>query len=240
MEPGLADRHGHDVPAVEPLVEQTASPLSVVLADDHHVVRQALRSLLESALPCMVVGEAADGREAVALVERLGPDILVVDMVMPGLTGLEVIRQVRARAPRTRIVVLSMHAVEGYVREAMRAGATAYVLKEARADEFVRAVREAAAGRRFLSPALSERAIEAYIGQVGAGTLDLHDTLSGRERDVLRLSAEGHTAAQIAELLSLSVRTIETYRASMMRKLGLRNQTELLRYALRRGLISPE
>ena len=121
MEPGLADRHGHDVPAVEPLVEQTASPLSVVLADDHHVVRQGLRSLLESALPCMVVGEAADGREAVALVERLGPDILVVDMVMPGLTGLEVIRQVRARAPRTRIVVLSMHAVEGYVREAMRA-----------------------------------------------------------------------------------------------------------------------
>ena len=221
-------------------MEQAEPALTLVLADDHHVVRRGLRGLLESALRCSVVGEASDGREAVALVERLRPDVLVVDMVMPGPPGTEVIRQAHTLAPGTRIVVLSMLADESHVREALRAGATAYVLKEALPDEFLRAVREAAAGRRYLSPPLSERAIEAYISQLGAPSLDLHDTLNPREREVLRLTAEGHTAAQIAELLSLSARTIETYRASMMRKLGLRGQTDLLRYALGRGIIPPK
>ena len=220
-------------------MEQEEPLLNIVLADDHRVIRRGLRSLLESAMRCNVVGEASDGREAVALVERLQPDVLVVDMVMPGLVGPEVIRQVQTLAPGTRIVVLSMHADESHVREALRAGASAYVLKEAQPEEFLRAVREAAAGRRYLSPPLSERAIEAYIAQVGEPSLDLHDTLNPREREVLRLTAEGRTAAQIAEALSLSTRTIETYRASMMRKLGLRGQTDLLRFALGRGIIPP-
>ncbi len=132
-------------------MEQAEPALTLVLADDHHVVRRGLRSLLESALRCSVVGEASEGREAVALVERLRPDVLVVDMVMPGLPGAEVIRQAHTLAPGTHIVVLSMHADESHVREALRAGATAYVLKEALPDEFLRVVREAAV-RRHLSP----------------------------------------------------------------------------------------
>ena len=214
--------------------------LTIVLADDHHVVREGLKSLLETELGCVVAGEAADGFAAAALAERLKPDVLVIDMMMPGLTGLEVTRRVRQRAPQTRIVVLSMHADESYVREALRAGATAYVLKESKAAEFVQAVREAAAGRRYLSPALSERAIEAYIQQTEAATSDLYELLTDRERDVLHLAAQGHTGAEIAERLSIGARTVESYRANLMRKLGLRTQTDLIRYALRRGIISLE
>jgi len=211
--------------------------LTIVLADDHHVVRQGLRVLLESALPCTVVGEAADGRAAVALVERLHPALLVVDMLMPDLNGLEVIRRVRMTSPQTGIVVLSMHADEGYVREALRAGATAYVLKEARADEFVHAIREAAAGRRYLSQPLSERALDAYIEQVERPNLDPYDALTARERDILHLSVQGSTTIEIAERLTISSRTVEGHRASVLRKLGLRNQTDLVRFALRRGII---
>jgi two-component system, NarL family, response regulator NreC len=211
--------------------------LTIVLADDHHVVRQGLRVLLESALPCTVVGEAADGRAAVTLVERLHPALLVVDMLMPDLNGLEVIRRVRMTSPQTGIVVLSMHADEGYVREALRAGATAYVLKEARADEFVHAIREAAAGRRYLSQPLSERALDAYIEQVERPNLDPYDALTARERDILHLSVQGATTIEIAERLTISSRTVEGHRASVLRKLGLRNQTDLVRFALRRGII---
>lgn len=213
------------------------SALTIVLADDHHVVREGLRSLLETELAAVVVGEAADGFAAADLAERLQPDVLVLDMMMPGLTGLEVTRRVCLRVPQTRVVVLSMHADEAYVREALRAGATAYVLKEAKAAEFVHAVREAAAGRRYLSPTLSERAIDAYIRQSEAATADLYDLLTDRERDVLHLAAQGHTGPEIAERLSLSARTVESYRANFMRKLGLRTQTDLVRYALRRGII---
>jgi DNA-binding NarL/FixJ family response regulator len=212
--------------------------LTIVLADDHHVVRQALRTMLETELDCQVVGEAADGSEAIRLVEQLKPSLLVVDMVMPGIYGLEVIRRVRQRAPQTRIVVLSMHADEAYVREALRAGATAYVLKESKAAEFLLAVREAAAGRRYLSAPLSERAIDAYIVQTADVPLDPYETLTNRERDILYLVAEGRTTAEIAERLSIGVRTVESHRGSMMRKLGLQTQADLIRFALRRGIIS--
>jgi DNA-binding NarL/FixJ family response regulator len=216
------------------------SALTIVLADDHHVVRQGLRTMLETELSCSVVGEAADGQEAVELVARLQPTVLVLDMVLPSMNGLEVIRRVCQVAPQTRIVVLSMHADEAYVREALRVGATAYVLKESKAAEFVHAVCEAAAGRRYLSSALSERAIEAYIAQTADATLDLYETLTNRERDVLALAAKGHTTAEIAAQLSISARTVEAYRASMLRKLGLHSQTDLIRYALRRGIIPLE
>jgi DNA-binding NarL/FixJ family response regulator len=214
--------------------------LKLLLADDHQVVRQALRSLLEPKVPCMVVGEAADGLEALTLLDALKPDQLILDMQMPGLSGLEVIKHARQRQSSTNIVVLSMHGNEGYVREAMRAGASAYVLKEAAAEELIHAVREAAAGRRFLSTALSERAIDAYIQQVTGPNLDLYDTLSEREREVLFLSAQGITTAEIAKRLVISVRTVESFRSKLMRKLDLRNQTDLVRYALRRGIIPLE
>jgi two-component system, NarL family, response regulator NreC len=212
--------------------------LTIVLADDHHVVRQGLRSLLEGALDCAVVGEAADGWAAVDLVKRLQPTVLVVDMVLPKLNGLDVIHHVRQVAPQTRIVVLSMHGDESYVREALRAGATAYVLKESDADEFVQAVQHAAAGRRYLSAPLTERALDAYIAQATETLFDLIETLTSREREVLIMAAQGSTSAEIAERLSLSARTVEAYRARMMRKLGLRTQMDLIRYALRRGLIA--
>ncbi len=214
--------------------------LTIVLADDHHVVRQGLRTLLEDTLDCTVIGEAADGQTTVELVRQLQPAVLVVDMVLPQLNGLEVIRRVRQVAPQTHIVVLSMHADEAYVREALRAGATGYVLKESHADEFVQAVGQAAAGRRYLSPPLTERALDAYIAQATGTALDPTEALTSREREVLILAARGATAAEIAAQLSLSGRTVEAYRARMMRKLGLRTQSDLIRYALRSGLISIE
>jgi DNA-binding NarL/FixJ family response regulator len=212
--------------------------LTIVLADDHQVVRSGLRTLLEADLGAQIVGEAADGLEAVQLVERLQPDILIVDLMMPGLTGLEVARRVRQRARQIGIIVLSMHAAESYVREALRAGATGYVLKESPAAEVVQAVRAAADGQRFLSPALSERLIGAYIEQSSTTTDDPYDLLTDREREVLYLAALGQTGPEIAERLVLSVRTVENYRAGVLRKLDLHNQTDLVRYAIKRGIIT--
>jgi DNA-binding NarL/FixJ family response regulator len=216
------------------------SVTTIVLADDHHVVRQGLRSLLEAEPDFSVVGEAGDGLEAAQLIERLQPDVLVLDLMMPGLNGLEVTRQVSQRSPRTHVVILSMHPNEAYVLEALRAGAAAYVLKESTSAELVRAVREAVAGRRYLSPPLSERAIEAYMQKAESAALDPYETLTAREREVLHLVAEGHTNAEIAERLFVSRRTVETHRANLMRKLGLRTQTDLISYALRQGILPME
>jgi DNA-binding NarL/FixJ family response regulator len=208
--------------------------ISVLLADDHPLVRQGLRGALTTEPEFSVVGEAGDGIETVRLAERLQPDVLVLDLMMPGLGGLDVLPIVRQRSPRTRVVVLSMHSNEAYVLEALRAGATAYVVKDAGVDELVRAVREAAAGRRYLSPPLSESALGAYARRAGAAPADPYQTLTAREREVLQLTAEGHSGGAIAERLFISPRTVETHRANVMRKLGLRNQKEVVRYALTR------
>jgi two-component system response regulator NreC len=213
---------------------------TIVLADDHHVVRHGLRSLLEAEPDFSVVGETGDGLEAVQLVERLQPDVLVLDMMMPSLNGLEVTRQVGQRSPRTHVVILSMYASEGHVLEALRAGAMAYVLKESTYAELVRAVREAVAGRRYLSPPLSERAIEAYMEKAESAALDPYEMLTAREREVLHLVVKGHTSAEIADRLFVSRRTVETHRANLMRKLGLRTHTDLIRYALQRGILPME
>jgi len=216
------------------------SPTTIVLADDHHVVRQGLRALVDAEADLRVVGEASDGREVLDTVERLKPDVLIVDVMLPSLSGLEVTRQVRQRSPRTRVVVLSMHANEAYVLEALRNGASGYVLKDANAADLVQAVRAAVGGRRYLSPPLSERAIEAYVERAKGGTLDVYETLTTREREVLHLAAEGYTNPQIAARLTISPRTAETHRANVLRKLGLQSQTDLVRYAVRRGIVSIE
>jgi DNA-binding NarL/FixJ family response regulator len=204
-------------------------PLTIVLADDHHVVRSGLRVLLENEMNCTVVGEAGNGPEALAMVERLQPDLLIADLIMPGLSGLEVARQARIVSPNTRIVILSMHADESYVREALRAGVTAYVLKETLSTEFLYAIQQAAQGRRYLSPPLSDRAIDAYASQTAETNLDLYETLTAREREILYLAAQGLTSAEIAEHLMIGVRTVDTHRASMMRKLGLHTPLDLIR-----------
>lgn len=213
------------------------SVTTIVLADDHQVVRHGLRVLLESELNFRIVGEASDGLEAVELVERQQPDILVLDLMMPGLNGLEVARQSSHRSPHTNVVILSMYNNEAYVLEALRAGAKAYVLKASTSDELVRAIREVAAGRRYLSPPLSERAIQAYSQKAESSAIDAYETLTTREREVLQLAAEGCTNTDVATKLSISPRTAETHRANLMRKLGLHTQTDLIRYALRRGIL---
>lgn len=213
---------------------------TVLLADDHAIVRHGLRALLEAEPELKLVGEAADGLSALRLVEQLRPDILIVDLMMPGLSGLEVTRQARRCSPQTRIIVLSMHANEAYVLEALRYGALGYVLKGSQVTDLVQATREVAAGRRYLSPPLSERAIEVYVQKAEATVLDGYEVLTTRERQVLHLAAEGRTNAEIAARLFISPRTAETHRANLMRKLGLQNHTELIRYAIRRGLITAD
>jgi len=213
------------------------SKTTVVLADDHAIVRQGLRAVLEAASDFNVVGEAADGLQVLDLVEQLRPNVLVLDVMMPGLNGLEITRQVRIRCPQTRVVILSMHADEGYVMEALRNGAAGYVLKEASTTEVAQAVREVAAGRRYLSQPLSERAIEVYAEKAQSGPLDLYETLTTREREVLQLCVEGCSSTEMATRLGISPRTADTHRANLMRKLGLQNQTALVRYALRRGIL---
>jgi two-component system response regulator NreC len=212
--------------------------ISIVLADDHPVVRRGMQTLLEVEPDFAIIGEAGDGLESVRLVENLQPDVLILDLMMPGLSGLEALRIIRKRSPRTRVVVLSMHDTHAFVAEALMNGATGYVLKGSDELNLVRAVREAAGGRRFLCPPVTERAIDAYIEQARAASLDPHDTLTAREREVLQLTAEGKTGPEIAARLHISHRTVENHRANLMRKLLLKNQSELVRYALRRGLIS--
>lgn len=211
--------------------------ISIVLADDHGVVRDGLRALLEAQPGFAVVGEAGDGLESIRLVERLQPDVLVLDLMMPGLNGLEVLRIVGRRSPDTRVVVLSMSENEAFVLEALKNGASAYVLKGCKSACLVDAVRRAAAGQRYLSPPLSDRPIESYLEKAQTFSTEPHETLTPREREVLQLAAEGNTNAAIAARLFLSSRTVEMHRASMMRKLGLRNHAELIRYAVKRGIL---
>jgi two-component system, NarL family, response regulator NreC len=212
----------------------------IVLADDHPIVRQGLRSLLEKEPGFSVVGEASDGLEVADLVEKTRADVLVLDLLMPGLGGLDVAREVARRSPKTRIVVLSMHSSEAFVLRALRNGASAYVLKDASTTELVGAVRQVLAGRRYLSSRLSERAIEAYVNRADGGAVDIYETLTPREREVLHLAAEGLSNPAIGERLGISPRTAEVHRAHVMEKLGLPNRTELIAYALRRGLIAAD
>ena len=213
------------------------SKTTIVLADDHTVVRQGLRAVLEATDEFSVLGEVADGLQVPEAVERLRPQVLLLDLMMPGLNGLEITRQVAKRCPQTRIVILSMHADEAYVLEALRNGAAGYVLKEASVTEVAEAVREAAAGRRYLSQPLSARAIEVYAEKAQAAPLDLYETLTTREREVLQLCAEGSSSTEIASRLGISPRTADAHRANLMRKLGLQRQKDLIRYALRRGIL---
>jgi DNA-binding NarL/FixJ family response regulator len=212
---------------------------TIVVADDHPMIRQGVRALLEAEPDWSVVGEAADGPSAVELVEQVRPDVAIIDVMMPGISGLEVVRRVKRIAPQTVVVVLSMHADEPYVVEALRGGAQGYVLKGTNITVLVEALREVLAGRRYLSPPLSEGTIDAYRQRATASgrPIDAYDMLTPRERRVLRLLAEGCTTAEIAERLSIGVRAAETHRATVMRKLGLRDERDLRQYLVERGFV---
>lgn len=214
--------------------------VTVVLADDHHVVRRGILALLEAEVDIRVIGEAGTGVEAIQLVQQMKPDVLVVDLMLADMSGLLVIRQIRKKSPKTAALVLSMYGNDCYVVEALQAGAKAYVLKDCPPEELLHAVREVAAGHRYLAPPLSDRAIEAYLIRSEESKLDPYDMLTSREREVLHLAAQGLTGSQTAERLCISPRTVESHRARLMQKLGLRNRAELIHYAVRRGLVPKE
>jgi len=209
---------------------------TAIIADDHEIVRRGLRSLLEADGSCRVLADAADGLAAVQLVDKHKPALLILDLNMPRMHGLEVLKHVRNTSPNTRVIVLSMHNDEPYVIEALRAGAAAYLLKGSESQEIAQALKEVLAGRRYLSAPLSEWAINALTTRV-ADTSDPLGALSPREREVLQLASEGYANPEIAEKLFISPRTAETHRTNLMRKLALQSQTDLVRFSIRRGII---
>lgn len=211
--------------------------VTVLLADDHPIVRQGLRHLLEDEPDIMILGEASDGLQTVQLTDKFKPNVLILDMMMPDLNGLEVLRQVKERSPDTSSIVLSMQSADVYVVEALRAGALAYVLKETGPSELLSAVQQVVRGQRYLSPRISERLIDVLLETTDKLPADPYQSLTTREREVLQMAAEGLSAAEIAKRLSISARTAELHRGRMMNKLGLHNQTDLIRYALKRGIL---
>jgi DNA-binding NarL/FixJ family response regulator len=210
--------------------------ITLLLADDHGVVREGMRALLSGERDFEVVGEVSDGLKVIPAVEKLKPRVLVLDLMMSGLNGLEITRQITQARLDTRVLVLSMHANEGYVLEALRHGALGYVVKECSGGEVIAAVRAVAAGRHWLSPPFAGRA-EELLARSAQAPADPYDTLTAREREVFQLSAEGYTSAQIGLKLHISSRTVESHRANLMRKLGLHGQSDLVRLAVKRGLL---
>jgi len=210
--------------------------VSVMLADDHAVVRDGLRALLEGGNDMQVVGVAGNGREAVAEALRLRPDIVIMDIAMPELDGVEATRRIVEKCPETRVLILSMYLSAEHIYRALQAGAQGYVLKESAGEEVVDAIRALRAGKRYLSHRITETVIDDYLRE-GTNVSPL-DSLSLRERDVLQLVVEGRTNAAIAQALSLSPKTVETYRARIMKKLKVKDTVELVKFSMRHGLIS--
>jgi DNA-binding NarL/FixJ family response regulator len=243
MHQSLLENENEPVTIAPPRPRRMGREISIVLADDNDITRRGLRSLLEAQSGFSVIGEVVCGTDVADMVHQLGPDVLVLNLVMPELGGLEITSQVALQCPETRVLILSPYHEEAYFLEAFRRGATGYILKNTSVDNLAQAVREVVANRRYLSPSLSDRAIESYIDIQRIQkdpTQDPYGTLTNREREVLHLVLDGHTNAAIAEQLVISPRTAETHRANMMRKIGVRNYRELLRFALRRGIITVE
>jgi len=212
--------------------------ISILLVDDHEIFRQGLQVLLGNQADIKVVGQAANGLEAVTLAEQLRPDVVIVDMMMPGLSGLDVTHQIRQRLPLCRVIVLSMHDDERYVLDTLQSGASGYVLKDSSTKDLLEAIHTAMAGKVFLSPPLSERAIQAYIHKMKNDAATEIRTLTYRESEVFHLYAEGLSGSEIAKRLSISIRTVETHRCNLMHKLDLHTQNELAAYARIQGLIT--
>lgn len=213
--------------------------IRVLLADDHAVLRSGLKMLLESQPDITVIGEAGDGQTALGLTTSLFPDVLLLDVSMPGMDGLEVIQAIREDAPQCRILLLTMHEEESILRAALRAGASGYVLKKAAEAELLTAIRAVARGEAYVDPALTRMMIEGYLESAEVvETTEQIDGLTAREIEVLRLIAEGYTNKEVAEKLVVSVKTVETHKAHIAGKLGVKSRVEWLRYAREKGLLS--
>ena len=211
----------------------------IVIAEDHTILREGLRALLSSHPDLEVVGEAADGRDAIRCVEEAGPDLVLLDLSMPRMDGLDAIREISKRSPETKILALTVHKAEEYVLAALQAGADGYALKDATQAELVTAIRSVLAGKRYLSPGVSEKVIEGYLaGKKGRTTKTPWDSVTAREREVLKLIAEGHKNKEIAEILCISVKTVEKHRSNIMEKLDLHNVSDLTAYAIERGIVT--
>jgi len=212
--------------------------IKIILADDHKLVRQGIRSLLESHPGFEVLGEASDGEEALKLIETLSPDIALLDVMMPNMNGIETSKLVHQRGLKTRIIFLSMHANATYAVRALQSGALAYVLKDSDFQEILQAIENVMEGRRYLSAAIADEVFEMLL-HADTGKDGSLDMLSPREREVLQLIAEGNTNAVIAEKLTLSVRTVESHRLNLMKKLRINSHADLVRFAIHQGLITP-
>ena len=209
-------------------------PIQVLIADDHQIVRQSLRALLERE-GFGVLGEASNGQEVVQMAESKQPDVVVMDLAMPVLNGIDAAREIKRVSPKSKVILLTMHADRQYILEGLRAGAKGYILKTHAANDLVRAIREAAHGGTFLSPEISEAVVDAYRANVEIAD----DPLSNRERQMLQLIAEGKSTKQAAVTLDISVKTAETYRTRIMEKLDIHETATLVRYAIRRGIVQP-
>jgi two-component system, NarL family, response regulator NreC len=215
------------------------SAVRILVADDHTIIRSGLRMLLERQPGFQVVGEAADGRQAVELARALRPGVAMLDIAMPNLNGIEAARQIAAELPKTGIVILSVHSDEAYVLKALKAGARGYLLKDSAESDILHAVRMVSAGKAFFSPEISKVLVEDYVRQLELrGMDDSYDLLTTREREILQLLAEGRPNRDIAALLNLSVYTVETHRGNILQKLNLHSLPELILYAVRKGVIS--
>lgn len=215
------------------------SPTRVLIADDHPLIRSGLRSLLARESEFEVVGEAADGYQALELVEQLKPDIVMLDVSMPRLNGIDVARKISETTPSTRVIIVSIHSDESYVLRALRAGAKGYLLKASPEGDILNAVRTVAAGHAYLSPEMSRLLVEEYVREMRErGVEDRYDLLSIREKEILQLLVSGSSNRQIADMIHVSVATVETHRSNVLQKLGVHSLPELILYAVRKGLLS--
>lgn len=214
--------------------------IRILLADDHALVRAGLRALLENMTDVVVVAEASNGREALEVIRSLQPDIALMDIEMPELNGVEATLRLSQDLARTKVIVLSMHEQETYVRNALRAGASGYLLKGSLPTELELAIRAVHRGERYLSPRISGRVIDGYVSEAGPGAADPLERLTSRQREVLQLVAEGHSTKDIAVRLNLSVKTVETHRADIMTRLDIHDVPGLVRLAVRAGLVNAQ
>jgi DNA-binding NarL/FixJ family response regulator len=213
--------------------------IRILLADDHTIVRKGLRMLLESNEGFQVIAEAADGRQAVALAEQHHPDVIVMDLAMPVLNGIEAARQICSKDAPPAIVFLSMHSDESYVLKALKSGAKGYLLKDSAEHDLINAVKSLSDGKAFFSPAISKMLVEDYVRQMREQKLeDSYDLLTSREREVLQLLAEGRSNKEVATVLDLSLHTVETHRGHILQKLNLHSGAEMILYAIRKGVIT--